>query len=378
MKSSIEINHPASSTYLITDRKPKFDKNPTPSSNGFFAAAPVKSDVSHSKTNDLYDLQPIDYVIDGFSKGRLYDFGKTLKKFGITFDADVTKLAYILGGLTGTKIDDKGIYHPCSCNGPHHAFIVAKFSLLVVSEMLAHEEMCQKINNILDTLPTEARDFLRNNDYENYKKLIQVIGLLHDSGRPRDGIDRWDRTSQKNVVSTINHLMNTTALSQESVTQIIAQIKVGIENKDSLQLQDDTGFLFGVPVGAGDSLHSGHAFHGGLWDSRSYNPDYVCLYKRYPSFRESFKKIINEIAQFVPTATAENGGLLAAVKKYLTWNENDGDGCCIIKPNFVEQIEEEFMSLNADQYPIMSKHFGSKGLTADDRAECLSLSKIML
>ena len=107
-------------------------------------------------------------------------------------------------------------------------------------------------------------------------------------------------------------------------------------------------------------MHSGHAFHGGLWDMRPYNPDYVRLYKQYPDFQQKFLEIVGEVSKFVPAPTEENGGRLAAVRKYLSSFQCNGDGKSILKSDFAKIIHEEFSALNPQEFPIMASYFSSE------------------
>ena len=244
--------------------------------------------------------------------GRLFDFRESFLKINIDFRSDILDVSDAIARLTSTDISAEGLHHPCSCNGPHHALIVAKLSYVVVSEMLEHTEMRGKIDTIMQTFNDTVRMFLCDNNYHNYKKLVELIALFHDTGRPSDGIDRWEKANQINVETNLRYFLQTTGLSAGDVELLMKHVNDGIECKD--KARDDTGFLFGAPVGAGDSLHSGHAFHGGLWDSSPYDPDYARLYRQYPSFRETFTAIQADATKFIPRSTEHR---LAAVFPYL-------------------------------------------------------------
>lgn len=318
---------------------------------------------------DLSQLKPVTYE-NGPSErkslpGRVFKFNEHFKKAGINFATDIHTMSTAVAILTSTKVDEQGFHHPCSCNGPHHALIVAKFSYMVVGEMLTHLEMRIKINKIIEGLGSEAQTFLTKDNHKNYKKIIEIMALLHDTGRPSDGIDQWDETNELNVIHNIEYLLTTTNLSERAIANILNEVKSGIENKDNLNLFTDDGFLFGAPLGAGDSLHSGHAFHGGLWDNRSYDPDYVRLCGQYPGFRENFQVLVSEVEKFVPAPTAQNGGKLAAVNNYLNWHQCHGDGESIIKSAFSNIIYEEFSACDPQQFPIMFKHFGSEKILTE-------------
>ena len=320
---------------------------------------------------DLSQLKPATYEnVPSASEslpGRLFKFNEHFKKAGINFATDIHTMSNALAILTSTNVDEQGIHHSCSCNGPHHALIVAKFSYMVVGEMLTHLEMGSKINKIIEGLGSEAQAFLTKDNHKNYKKIIEMMALLHDTGRPSDGIDQWDDTNELNVIHNIEYLLETANLSEQAIAKILNEVKSGIENKDNLKLLNDDGFLFGAPLGAGDSLHSGHAFHGGLWDDRSYNPSYVRLYKQYPSFQENFRVIVSEVGKFVPAPIKQNGGRLAAVNNYLNWHQCDGDGKSIINCAFANIIYEEFSACDPQQFPIMVKHFGSEKILTEQR-----------
>ena len=202
---------------------------------------------------DLSKMGPAPYTNgpskSHFSPGRSYDFSVDFKQAGINFNTDSATLSTALAILTSTQVDEQGIHHPCTCNGPHHASIVAKFSYMMAVEMLAHPEMRQKIDGIISSLNPEAQEFLTKNGFQNYKKLVEQIALLHDTGRPSDGIDQWDDTNEQNVIVNIHYLLKTANLSEQSIKELLEHVKQGIENKDNLKLTDDRGFLFGCPVG---------------------------------------------------------------------------------------------------------------------------------
>ena len=52
--------------------------------------------------------------------------------------------------------------------------------------------MKNKIDGVISGLNSEAQAFLVQDNYQNYKKIIEMMALLHDTGRPSDGIDQWD------------------------------------------------------------------------------------------------------------------------------------------------------------------------------------------
>lgn len=325
---------------------------------------------------DFSQLYPAKYEAgpskEGYSAGRLFKFDQDFEKAKISFQTDIHDLSYALAVLTSTKVNEEGIHHPCSCNGPHHALIVANFSYMVAGEMLAHEKMRSKIDQIMLKFSLETQEFLTADNHQNYKKLIELMALFHDTGRPGDSIDGWDATNELNVIHNVGYLLRTTDLSGSAIDEIMCEIEIGIKNKDKTRLKNDTGFLFGAALGAGDSLHSGHAFHGGEWDSHKYDPKYVRLYVQYPDFQDHFKKIVSEVRKFVPEPRPQNGGRLAAVKKYLhQWeNEKFGDGWSVIKPDFTTIISNEFSVLDPGEYAIMAKHFNAnQSLQAGDQSE---------
>ena len=93
---------------------------------------------------DLTGLSPASFEEDRpsgrrsrYLPGRIFKLDGYFKKAGISFETDIPTMSNALAILTSTKIDEEGgIHHSCSCNGPHHAVIVEKFSYLVASEML--------------------------------------------------------------------------------------------------------------------------------------------------------------------------------------------------------------------------------------------------
>jgi len=160
---------------------------------------------------------------------------------------------------------------------------------------------------------------------------------------------------------------NQPAIDQLVINEIMGEVEAGIKNKDNVELQTDEGFLFGCPVGAGDSLHSGHAFHGGLWDDDDFNPgQYVRLYAQYPEFKANFEKIISEVDRFVPKPKFRR---LAAVQKYLVSSDRDGDGKSVIRLDFAQMIDNDFMALRSDQYPIMAKYFNPENVQSAHNGE---------
>ncbi len=299
--------------------------------------------------------------------GRLFNFKDVFQKAGIGMHSSISLVASALARYTATKVDEQGIHYPCTCNGPHHALIVANFSYLVASEMLEHPDMHEKIDVSIKRLGGEIEYFLTKDNYKNYKKLVGLVALLHDSGRPSDGIDQWDDSNEINVLTNMKYFLETAGLSPAGVEKLIQEIHVGINTKDNLEIQHKNfpnGFLFGCPIGAGDSLHSGHAFHGGEWDGRKYNPNYVRLYKQYPEFQEKFEEIADNVKQFLIPPTVENGGKLAAVNNYLCAVEDSlsGEGASIIKADFDQIIQSEFMNAQAEKSPLIAKHFNKESV----------------
>lgn len=322
-------------------------------------------DAHHADMPEFQSLKPQAYE-DGPAEyttpGRLYDFGAE----GLCFFTPTHELSQAYAILSSDEVSEQGIHQACTLNGPHHALFVANFSSIVSREMLKNDTMKAKVDSIIASMEPEAQQFLSADNYKNYHKLVEVIALLHDSGRPSDGIDEWDPSNCINVEVNVRNILQTSGLTPLAIDSIMVEVKAGIENKDNNDLTEDDGLLFGAPVGAGDALHSGHAFHGGMWDHRSFDANYVRVYKQYPEFQSQFSAIVDEVSRFVRLPTEANGGRLAAVKDYLAWHQNDGDGRAILKHDFAQVIQGEFNSLSSSTHPIMAEHMLAKHQERDE------------
>lgn len=289
--------------------------------------------------------------------GRLYNLEQNFKAVNICFESSIEDIATELAIFTADEINDSDqIIHHTICNGPPHALIVANFSYLVTCEMLKDANMRLIIDRCINCLSPAAQEFLKANNYQNYKKIIQLMGLLHDSGRRHAGVDLWDGANALNVVENVNHLLNTTGLAKNDIQAIMVEVKNGINIKT--ETYEEQCFLFGIALQAGDSLHSGHAFYGGAWGGGgSYEPGYANLYQRYLDFRSTFIEIAKEVRKFVPKPNK----YYSAVEKYLDhWPTTTTEHqYCIIKSNFAKMIQQDFSICDPVEFPIIANHFNS-------------------
>lgn len=292
--------------------------------------------------------------------GRIYNFESAFDNGNINFFSSTYNVSKVLAVASSRSIDEKGIHSDLSCNGQPHALLVAKFSNAVARAMLNNSATKAKINSEIQNIGNhELQSFLQANNYSNYIKIIELMALLHDTGRPSDGIDQWDHTNTTNVINNISVLLKNSGLSSSAQTVLLQQINIGIDNKDNPNGKHNPGnlpgFLFGAALGAGDGLHSGHAFHGGLWDAQSYNPEYSRLWHEAPEFRDEYKQIISEIRSIVPTP---NQKMLQAVEEFIAepiTNPYRGDGPSIIRPDYAEWIAHKFQSLPPETFKFLSQ-----------------------
>jgi len=297
--------------------------------------------------------------------GRIFVLGQHFHEAGITFHTDIKTLSTALAILTSTNVDHKGFHHPCSCNGPPHALIVAKFSAIVLGEMLKNKQTRSIIDDIIQKLNPVTQRFLTENKHANYKKIVEMMALFHDTGRAEDGRDQWHDSNCKNVATNLASLLATTGMASEVHAEIMSEIRSGMENLARFSLKTQEGFLFGAPLGAGDSLHTGNAFNGGLWNFQSsytscFSNKYMRVFNQCPDFQETLIKLVKEIQSFLPKPMTDNGGRLAAVLGYFVWDEHfdrhGSESHNIIIKNFSDIIDHEFQQIDRQRFPTMAKY----------------------
>jgi hypothetical protein len=290
---------------------------------------------------------PTKFIRNDNDGGRLFNFSADFKKNDISFETSTEKLAEYLAEFTCTEVVADGFDHPVTANGPHHALFVAYFSRIVAAEMLNRKKLKTFwIDEQINSLPKEAADFLKENNYRNYKKLVEIIALLHDTGRPSNGIDMWDKSSQTNVVVNVRTLLSTTKLSIDSIEKILLLVSDGMEHKETVDYGDKKkGFLFGAPVGAGDCFHSGYSFHNNF-DFR-----YMRLHKQAPGIRKVLYKVSSEIGDFIRNISIMSTNHYSSVAKYLT---DDG----ILKKNFCALIRKDLsIAIESNKFKHCAQYF---------------------
>ncbi len=306
------------------------------------------SKIINNENNIIEKTKKLDFTVNNIDSGRLYDFKSEIEQGVISIDTPLPLLSLAIARMTANKIDNENnIHSSMSCNGPVHGLFVAKFAEKVCDLMLDKKETKDLIDTKISSLHEDAQKFLKDNGYSNYKKILQILSLLHDTGRPSDGLDTWEESNKINMKVNIRHFLNKSELSQAGFNSIIDVIEKDIEVKEGNgKFSKNDNILFSYPLQAGDALHSGHAFHGGKWDQRVFNANYLPIYNDLSDdFKKSFQAIIKQAREIIPEP---NNNKLDSVKEFLISSERDDDGSSIVKSNYHELIINKFNNFDAN------------------------------
>lgn len=259
--------------------------------------------------------------------GRDFDLSKQFEDNGINFNSSTQGIFECLINNIGSEITNDYIYYQGpNINGLRHWFTVAILSKYVAFRMLENKTTKGIIDNDIRSLSPEGQEFLKNDNYANYLKLVELLGLFHDTGRPADGIDQWDEESAENVSKNIGYLLSTTDLNQDDQNKILELLKHSILDGKSPapSKHKNNAFLFAGPFGLGDSLDI-------VGFKSSWQPaQYIRAYQGQYGFRNDLEKIVNEAKVVMPHSRGSS-----VVGKY----KHSTKG---LKKDFISMMEEDY------------------------------------
>jgi hypothetical protein len=182
-------------------------------------------------------------------KGRIYDLREFFLRKNLTIDSSLEEISMSIAEATSDERDGTqypsvseiggGYCSPCSCNGPHHALIVANFAQITAAAMLQNRTTKEIIDGEINQLSSVGQVFFKGEgaslNYANYLKLVGIMALLHDSARPADGIDQWDSSNEHNVEINLPYFFK--GLPEVDVPKVLGFIKMELPVKISLHVQ---------------------------------------------------------------------------------------------------------------------------------------------
>ncbi len=277
--------------------------------------------------------------------GKKFDLKKAFKEANITFASKTEDIFNcLINNVGATFHNDNTITYPGpQTNGFRHWFAVSILSRYVASEMLSYEKTKAFIDAEINALSPTLKTFLISDKYANYLKLIELLGMFHDTGRANSGVDQpeWEEASAENASLNIQYLLETTNLPKDDYPIIMNLLRHGILGGKSPKEAEhqNKAFMFGGPLGVGDSLDIvgfKETFEPKNY-IRAYDPRYV------------FQGTVNKIAELVEKVMPHNQGLIIELKYGLRRE----DKLYYLKPNFVELILQDYREFINHPNPLV-------------------------